>query len=115
MKCVLLSNSQILTKRNTVKMSGRFKETSLEQGVGRDGAEDWRAWETDWEKRTEQISNLLLPERMAVTRATQDKEEPEGSHVRRVSSALWANKGGATRAEGSAASERGVWPWCGNQ
>lgn len=62
--------------------------------------EDRRAWETDWEKHTDQLSNLLLPERMAATRATQDKEEPEGSHVRRVSSAIWADKRGCYKSRG---------------
>lgn len=42
MRRVLLSNSQILTKTNTVKMPGRFKETSLaHQGQGV-GTEEWR-------------------------------------------------------------------------
>lgn len=50
MRCVPLSNSQILTKRNTVKMPRRSKETSLthqRQGIVWNSVEGRRAWGTD--------------------------------------------------------------------
>lgn len=115
MRRVLLSNSQILTKRNTVKMPGRFKETSPAhqgQGVGTGRAEDRRAWETDWEKHTEAI--YFCPKGWQPLEPHKIKRNLKVAMSGESLVLYGPTKGGATRAEGTAASECRVWPWCGN-